>query len=161
MVLKPRFLLWRPQLTLTGRSHYGVNAQGVIISHLDTWDALADNSFLSVRDRQPTVRRIGCMLCCHYVSVGLLFAELVQLFAGLNQLWPASSFPKMVFFPGEAQVFGVYQHRSCLMHHEICDFNAPLQTGANTIFVHRIVTFAIALKPCVFTRRVDTAVDTL
>eukprot|EP00208_Stichococcus_sp_RCC1054_P001927 CAMPEP_0206139532 /NCGR_PEP_ID=MMETSP1473-20131121/6270_1 /ASSEMBLY_ACC=CAM_ASM_001109 /TAXON_ID=1461547 /ORGANISM="Stichococcus sp, Strain RCC1054" /LENGTH=478 /DNA_ID=CAMNT_0053533357 /DNA_START=149 /DNA_END=1585 /DNA_ORIENTATION=+ len=48
MVLKPRFLLWRPQLTLTGRSHYGVNAQGVIISHLDTWDALADNSFLSL-----------------------------------------------------------------------------------------------------------------
>ena len=49
MVLKPKFVPWRPALTLTGTSDYAVNtATGQITSHLDTWDALSDNSYLSV-----------------------------------------------------------------------------------------------------------------
>jgi hypothetical protein len=49
MVLKPKFVPWRPALTLTGTSDYAVNtATGQITSHIDTWDALADNSYLSV-----------------------------------------------------------------------------------------------------------------
>ena len=48
MALKPRVPLWRPELTLTGRSRYEVDARGIITSHVDTWDAVADNSYLSV-----------------------------------------------------------------------------------------------------------------
>ena len=49
MVLKPKFVPWRPALTLTGTSDYAVNtATGQITSHVDTWDALSDNSYLSV-----------------------------------------------------------------------------------------------------------------
>lgn len=48
MALKPRLPLWRQELTLTGRSRYEVDARGLITSHVDTWDAVADNSYLSV-----------------------------------------------------------------------------------------------------------------
>lgn len=49
MILKPKFVPWRPSLTLTGTSEYTVNtATGQITSHVDTWDALSDNSYLSV-----------------------------------------------------------------------------------------------------------------
>lgn len=51
MVLKPKFVAWRPSLTLTGTSDYAVNtATGQITSHVDTWDALSDNSYLSASD---------------------------------------------------------------------------------------------------------------
>lgn len=50
MALKPRFILWRPLLTLTGQSHYTVDpASGFITSHTDTWDSLEDNNYFSVR----------------------------------------------------------------------------------------------------------------
>ena len=49
MVLTPKFVPWRPRLTLTGRSHYTVaTISGQITSHTDTWDGLSDNSYLSV-----------------------------------------------------------------------------------------------------------------
>ncbi len=57
MVLKPRLLLWRPELTLTGRSHYGVDAAGRIVSHMDTWDGLANNNYLSVKARRTSWER--------------------------------------------------------------------------------------------------------
>jgi hypothetical protein len=49
MVLKPKFVPWRPSLTLTGTSDYTVDtATGQITSHIDTWDAISDNTYLSV-----------------------------------------------------------------------------------------------------------------
>ena len=49
MVLTPKFVPWRPRVTLTGCSHYTVAAiSGQITSHTDTWDGLSDNSYLSV-----------------------------------------------------------------------------------------------------------------
>ena len=61
MVLKPKFVPWRPALTLTGTSDYAVNtATGQITSHIDTWDALSDNSYLSV-SRFATGQHPSCI----------------------------------------------------------------------------------------------------
>lgn len=49
MTLRPRFILWRPTLTLTGQSLYSVDpASGLITSHMDTWDSLDDNEYFSM-----------------------------------------------------------------------------------------------------------------
>ena len=63
MVLKPKFVPWRPALTLTGTSDYAVNtATGQITSHVDTWDALSDNSYLSVSS-VAAGQRPSCFCC--------------------------------------------------------------------------------------------------
>jgi hypothetical protein len=50
MTLKPRLLSWRPPLTFTGQSKYGVNTfDGKLLYQRDTWDAVQNNSFPSVR----------------------------------------------------------------------------------------------------------------
>ena len=49
MTMKFRLLPWQPQLILTGRSFYGVStASNKITYQTDVWDAVQDNSFLSV-----------------------------------------------------------------------------------------------------------------
>ncbi|GLC45313.1 hypothetical protein PLESTB_000308500 [Pleodorina starrii] len=50
-------LPWRPQLTFTGRTVYGVDPRsGTILSHTDFWDALERNAFLSLEGVQHVMR---------------------------------------------------------------------------------------------------------
>jgi hypothetical protein len=59
MVLKPKFVPWRPSLVLTGASVYRVNtATGQITDHVDTWDALSDNSYLSLEGLALVLRSL-------------------------------------------------------------------------------------------------------
>ena len=51
MLMRSKFLPWRPTVTLTGTAYYSVDcsgATGQIMSHRDEWDAVSDNSYLSV-----------------------------------------------------------------------------------------------------------------
>jgi len=49
---------WKPVLTFTGRSIYGVDPDtGVVLSHTDEWDALARNSFPSMEGYQHVLKQ--------------------------------------------------------------------------------------------------------
>ncbi|KAG2493405.1 hypothetical protein HYH03_008531 [Edaphochlamys debaryana] len=51
-------LPWKPTLTLTGRTVYGVDPRtGIVLSHVDYWDALNRNAFLSLEGLQEVVRQ--------------------------------------------------------------------------------------------------------
>ena len=48
MVLRAKYLPWRPSVTITGRAFYSVDtAAGEVMSHREDWDALSDNSYFS------------------------------------------------------------------------------------------------------------------
>ena len=50
MRLRQKLLPWRPALVFTGRSYYTVEtATGRLAAQTDVWDAIKDNSYLSVR----------------------------------------------------------------------------------------------------------------
>ncbi len=50
-------LPWKPTLTFTGQTDYGVDASsGLVISHVDRWDALQRNAFLSLEGLQHVLR---------------------------------------------------------------------------------------------------------
>lgn len=60
MILRAKALPWRPAVTITGRSIYSVDtAAGAITSHREEWDALADNSFLSLEGLAYVLRSLG------------------------------------------------------------------------------------------------------
>jgi hypothetical protein len=49
MIMKSRFVPWQPKLVFTGHSYYGVSTTtGQLTSQRDVWDAVQDNSYLSV-----------------------------------------------------------------------------------------------------------------
>ena len=59
MELRPKLVLWRPQILVTGQSFYGVDsATGKITSQRDTWDAVKDSSYLSVEALNFVVRSL-------------------------------------------------------------------------------------------------------
>jgi hypothetical protein len=51
------FLPWKPKAIITGTSDYGVDlTSGLIISHVDKWDAVENNQFLSIEGLQYTLK---------------------------------------------------------------------------------------------------------
>lgn len=62
MVLRAKFLPWKPRVTITGRAFYSVDTvAGIIMSQREEWDALSDNTFLSVP--------ISMLLSFHFVGL--------------------------------------------------------------------------------------------
>eukprot|EP00884_Botryococcus_braunii_P014203 jgi/Botrbrau1/22784/Bobra.0132s0110.1 len=60
MTLKPRLLAWRPPLTFTGQSKYGVNTfDGRLLYQIDTWDSIYNNQFPSVEGYFHLARQLG------------------------------------------------------------------------------------------------------
>lgn len=50
MRMQQKLLPWRPALVFTGQSYYTVDAAtGRLASQVDVWDAIKNNSYLSVR----------------------------------------------------------------------------------------------------------------
>lgn len=59
MKMTPWPLPWRPELTFTGRSVYSADlATGLVISHVDYWDHLDHNRFLSLEAVTAIVRNL-------------------------------------------------------------------------------------------------------
>ncbi|KAK9824687.1 hypothetical protein WJX72_012392 [[Myrmecia] bisecta] len=59
MTMKVKAAPWRPALTFTGRSYYGVNlSTGKLTYQKDMWDAVADNRFLSVEGVAHVVQQL-------------------------------------------------------------------------------------------------------